>query len=225
MHLSSVILARALAYVEAFDLVPRGNVFYPDFARAVAERYSFLKYPQTLEQFDELKGVEFVQGKSKGTVIQKLTIFTQMLTIETRVSTDESKRILEEMLLWASEKFKLNYAPNKSIQHFAYVSSLTFYSDAQLLAPMPAIARLAAKTGDLVSDIWKERIEYDGLQIAVGHDPLARKYGMASFYIARRTDAKFSEHKYFSEAPLPTHDHLRLLEEYEHEVRASIGNY
>lgn len=192
-------------------------MFLPDVVRALVERYSFQKFPQSFEQTDEMKGVEFHEGKAGGIVIQRLIIFNQLMQIETRAGTDESKNILEEMLLWAADKFKLNYKPS-DIKHFAYVSSLSFYSDAPLLVPVQPIANLAARTSELVSKIWGEPIHYDGLNIGVGHDPLARKFGMASFYITRRTEARFEEKKYFSEAPLPTRDHVRLLEEYEKEV-------
>ena len=219
MRLSAIILARVLAYIETFDLVPKGTVFYPDIVRALVERYSFQKFPKSIDEFDEMKCVEFHEGKARGIVIQRLLIFNSLLQIETRAGTEESKRILEEILLWGAEKFKLNYKLG-DIRHFAYVSSLTFYSDAPLLTPIPAIKNLADRTSKLVSEIWSEDIRYEGLNIGVGHDPLARKYGMAGFYITRRVDTRFSENKYFSEAPLPTADHLRLLEEYEKEVTA-----
>jgi hypothetical protein len=160
---------------------------------------------------------EFSEGKAKGIVIQKFTIFNSVLTIETRASTDDSKRILEEILEWGANKFGLNYKAG-TIKHFAYVSAVTFHSAAPLLAPIPAITNLAARTSELLSDIWSEPIQYHGVQIMIGHDPLARKYGRAAFYITRRADTRFSENKYYSEAPLPTADHLRLLEEYEREV-------
>ena len=54
MKLSAVILARVLAYVESFDLNPRGKVYYPDIVRALAERYNFQKFPQALEEFNEV---------------------------------------------------------------------------------------------------------------------------------------------------------------------------
>jgi hypothetical protein len=44
---------------------------------------------------------------------------------------------------------------------------------------------------------------------------MSRKYGIASFLITHRAEARFSENKYFSEAPLPTDMHIAFLEEYE----------
>ncbi len=217
MRLSAVLLARVIGYVETADLSPKGTVFLPDLVKELVKRYKFQKFPQTFEQLDDTKGIEFHQGKADATVIQKLAIWNTILVIETRSSTADSKRILEEMLLWGADKFGLNYEPGM-IKRFAYVSDLTFYSDAPILGANPPLAKLADRTGEALSEIWQEPVRYQPMILTVGHDPRARKYEIAPFTIQRRAEARLSENKYFSEAPLPTDVHLRLLEEYERDV-------
>ena len=112
-------------------------------------------------------------------------------------------------------KFDLSYNPG-SIKRFAYISDLTFYSEVPLLgvACQPLI-NLAAKTSDALSEIWQEPVQYYPANLAVGHDPMARKNGIAPFSITHRAEARYSENKYFSEAPLPTDMHIAFLEEFE----------
>lgn len=220
MQLSAIILARVLGYVETFDLAPRGKVFYPDFIRAVAERYKFQKFPKNFEETSEEKGVVFEEGKSGNIVIQKFTIFQTLLAIETRSGTTDSKRVLEEMLLWGAAKFGLNYTPD-TIKRFAYVSDLTFHSDVPLLdAACDPFVALAARTSAALSEIWQEPIQYYPANLAVAHDPMARHYGIAPFSITHRAETRFSENKYFSEAPLPTDMHIALLEEFEAGIKS-----
>lgn len=214
MQLSAIILARVLGYIESLDLSPRGKAFFPDIVPEIVKRYNFQKFPKTLEEFDETKGVEFLEGKAGNKVIQKFVIWNTLLVVETRSSTADSKQILEDMLVWGAEKFGLNYKPGM-IKQFGYVSDLTFHSDAPLLGVSPALNKLAITTSDAVSEIWHEPIRYDPMVVTIGHDPLTRKYGIASFTIQRRAETRFSENKYFSEAPLPTDVHLKLLEQYE----------
>jgi hypothetical protein len=126
------------------------------------------------------------------------------------------------MLLWAAAKFDLSYKP-EMIEHFGYVSGVTFYSDAPILEGNIALKRLAEATEEAVSDIWQDHFEYETINITIGHDPLARKYGVASFIITRRAETKFSENKYYSEAPLSTDLHLKLLEQYEQDILAPTG--
>ena len=214
MQLSAIILARVIGYIEPIDLNPRGTIFYPEFTKEFVERYGFQKYPQTLEEFDEAKGVEFHQGKSGNKIIQKFVIWNTILVVETRSRTDDSRQVLDEMLGWAAGRFGLKFKPGM-IKRFGYVSDLTFYSDVPLFESNPPLMQLALNTSEAVSEIWQEPVWYEPLGIGVGHDPMARKYGIASFTIQHRAEHKFPENKYFSEAPLPTDKHIALLEEFE----------
>ena len=62
MQLAAVILARALLFVESFDLNPRGKAYYPDIVQGLVEKCGFQKFPQKLEDFDETKGVDSSAG-------------------------------------------------------------------------------------------------------------------------------------------------------------------
>ena len=53
-----------------------------------------------------------------------------------------------------------------------------------------------------------------------GYDPLTVKAGPSPFTIERRADTLFSESKYFSSAPLPTDEHISMLEAFEADVRS-----
>jgi len=77
-------------------LNPRGAVFYPDLTKALVARYNFQKFPQKLEDFDESKGVAFGFGRLGDTVIEQLVIYTYGIVLDTRISTQESRRLLEE---------------------------------------------------------------------------------------------------------------------------------
>lgn len=214
-----VLLARVLGFVDSRFLVAGKGVYFPELVRAVADRFGFQKYPEKLEDFDLSKGVEFLEGRSGRRPIQKFVIWDNTLVLETTSSTKDSEEILEEILLWGVEKFGINYAPN-SIPRYAYVSDVTFYSDAPLLVVSPSISYLANSCTAALSEIWKEPVHYQPISIRVGHDPTARKFGIAHFSLERRGDVRFSENKYFSEAPLPTDKHWELLEQFE---RGSSG--
>lgn len=218
MQLSAVILARVLGFVETFDLSPRGQVYFPDVVSKLVERYNFQKFPQKIEEFDESKGVEFLEGRIGNKPIQKFVIWTSLLVLETRSNTSDSKQILEEMLSWGAANIGLNYKPGM-ITRFGYVSDLTFYTDVPILSVNPALTKLAAKTSAALTDIWQEPVQYEPANLAVGHDPMARKYGIAPFSITHRAESRFSENKYFSEAPLPTDMHITLLKEFEAEIK------
>jgi hypothetical protein len=220
VRLSSVLLARSLAFIDVLELNPRGEMSTQDITAEIVKRYKFQKFPKTLEDFKEARektGLEFETGRIGSRVIHKLTIWDTLITVETRSNTDDSKQITDEILLWAADKLGLAYKPGM-ITHWAYVSDITFYSDVPILDASPPLKAVAEKTSRALSDIWQEPIQYYPINLSAGHDPTARKQGIAPFTITRRAESKFSENKYFSEAPLPTDMHIAFLKEFEADV-------
>jgi hypothetical protein len=214
MQQAAIILARAIGFIETYDLVPRGGLFYPDFVREVVQRYNFQKFPQEFKDFDESKGIEFQQGRSGDTVIDKAIIYNTGILMDTRSNTKISQALIEDALLWARSEFGVVYQPGQ-IKNYAFVSQVTFYSDINLTALNPALRRLVEQVTSAVNDIHKEQLEYETAGLSIQYDMLKRKYALAAFTITRRLETPFSEHKYFSESPLPTDLHWKLLEEFE----------
>ena len=220
MRVSAILLARAVALVESYDLNPFGRVFYPDLIKALVERYRFSKFPTEFKDVDEQKGVEFFAGKWGEDVIDRLAIFSTGIVLDTRSNTSVSRRLIEEALEWGKSKLGLAYDPDL-ITHFAHVSQLTFYSDITLNALHPALSTLADRVGRVVSEAMGERIDYQTSAIVVQHDPLIRKDSVAGFTIQPRAGVPFSERKYFSEAPLSTDLHVALLKDFEAAIISS----
>lgn len=217
MKLSAVTLARVLAFIETFDLGSGGKVFYPDLIAALVERFRFQTFPRKAEDLDEQKGVKFLEGQWNGISVPKVEIYWNALILDTQSSTLESERILEEALVWVSEKFKLNYRPDM-ISRRRYLSNLTFYSDHNLLGLHAALPRLTSSLHDKVKEITGHDLAYEATRLDVDFSRYDRQMPIAIFTIQRRSETPFPENKYFSEAPLPTDIHIKILEEFESDV-------
>jgi hypothetical protein len=219
---SAIILARVLAFVEIADLISGGSMSMPEAVQKLAERYSFQKFPRTFEELDISKGIEFLEGKSAEHPIRKFVIWDSLLVLETRINTNVSKAILEGILSWGVGELGINFQPD-SIKRYGYVSDVTFFSDAPLLTANPAVTALAKRSSDELSRIWQQPVQYEPLSVRVGHDPTTRKYPLAPFSIEHRSESRFSENKYYSEAPLPTDIHWEMLEQYEKDILLDLG--
>jgi hypothetical protein len=216
VQLSAVVLARTLAFIEFYDLNSKGKLFWPEVIKGLAERYKFQRLPKR-EEYDK-EGVIFEEGKFGNKVITNLTFYDSLIKLETRSSTSDSKQLIEEMLQWGVAKFDINYKPGL-IKRWGYVSAVTFHSDVPILsAASRPLVDLAANVGAALTDIWQEPIEYFPAGLSVGYDPMARKNPIAAFTILHRAETRFSENKYFSEAPLPTDMHIAFLEQFENGV-------
>lgn len=218
MQLASVLLARVLGYVEVADLNPQGRFLYPELVKAIREKFEFLKFPQKPEDFDESKGVEFGTGHWGDIAVDTFRIYTNGFMLDTRASTDESERILREGLDWAASTFGLNYSP-KMITRTGYLNQIAFYSDAPLLSNSPA-SKLAERVHNAVSQMTGDQTAWAPVGLTLQSETVPKKPVIAAFTIQRRVDTFFSENKYFSEAPLPTELHNRLLNSYEADVIA-----
>ncbi len=221
MKQSAVTLARVLAFVETFDLNPQGTVFFPDLVAKLVEKCRFQKYPQTIQDFDEQKGVEFLAGVWDGVNVEKLTVYNNGILLDTRVSTAISEGILAEALAWAKQ-LGLTYRPDM-IKRWGYLSNFTFYSDVPLLGPEAAITTLARRVSEKVAQRATDaNLNYKPTRLDLDFDRSQINFPIAPFTIQRRTIVPFSENKYFSEAPLRSEDHLALLEEFERNVAAGL---
>lgn len=219
MKLAAVVLARLIAFVEIADLNPRGRVHFPDLVKALVERYGFLKFPQKPEEFDESKGVTFEEGRLGEISNLRIQLYTGAIVVETRSSTDDSEKVLEDGLVWASQNLGLEYQPGM-IKRKAHVSQLTFYSEAPLNALNPILTKLSQKLTARIPSFIGQSIAYEATGIVIGYDMLRTKLTPSSFTIERRADAPFSEKKYFSAAPLPTEEHIALLQDFEADIMA-----
>lgn len=224
MELSAVTQARVVGFIEILDLSAGGKIFYPDLVSGLVERLRFQKFPETLKEFDEQKGIEFIGGQWNGTTVEKLIIFWNGFVLDTHVSTSESERILDEALVWASEKFQIKYKSGM-ISRKRYVSDLTFYSEKRLLNLHPALPRLTSNLHHKLKEITGQEFTYEATRLDVDFCKFERALPIAPFTIQRRTETPFEENKYFSEAPLPTDIHLELLQAFEADLHEPIPQH
>jgi len=221
MKLLAVTKARSLAFIEVDELNRNGKVRFFDCVASIIEKYQFAVFPQKTEDFDlESKGVRFESGRAGDLAIDSLTIYNRAIVLDTFSNTDDSKRIISEMLEWGKEVLGLTYSPEQ-ITRWGHISDLLFSTEFPLLAEFSSpLQNLARKTSAWTEEVFGG-LTYQPLSVTIGHDPTVRKNGIASFLITHRIDTRLDENRYFSEAPLPTDLHIKCLEEFEADVLTS----
>jgi len=156
-------------------------------------------------------------GRLGNSTIEQLIIYTYGIVLDTRVSTQESKRLLEEAFQWGSRELGLVYNPSM-VKRWQYTSQVTFRTNTRLGAHS-AFQKLADKVTKAVTETMGENLDYELANASIDYDQLTRKHPLGRFSIQRRDNTPFSENKYYSDAPLPTDVHIRLLEEFEADLR------
>ena len=215
MRLLSILQARTVAYLEVDELFTRHHILGPEFTPKMAERYGFLKLPEKLEDFlDEQKGIQFAFGRWDGTVINQLALYAHGIAVETAASTDISEKILYDVLSWGANTLNINYRQDM-IKRKAYVSGLLFSTDVSLNALHPKLRGIGESLSSSVADSLGHVFPYEVTGVFFGYDTTHTKPNAPIFTIERRADVPFTENKYFSTAPLPTEEHLKLLKDFE----------
>jgi len=156
-------------------------------------------------------------GRIHNQTIDKVVIYSHGIALDTASSTEQSEEILEEALTWCASTLGLYFRP-EMVRRKAYVSQVTFYSDAPLLFVNPVLKELSEEIGKIVSGNLKLESVYEPSGIVLSLDPETQRVPSSPFSIERRQGIAFSEDKYFSVAPLPTDIHLGMLEEYERRI-------
>ncbi len=215
MQLTSVLLARIFAFLPLEDLNPRGALRGTEITKGLIERYGFMGFPEKLEDYyDEQKGLQYLAGNLDKIVINKLAIYPAGITVDTRSSTSDSEEVLRDMLAWAVTSLNINYK-EEMIKSRVYISQLTFTSDVTLDALNPKLRGFGERITKSVSKSFGHTFNFETASVTLHFDTSVNKELVTGFQIARRTDVPYSENKYFSSAPLPTDEHIKLVKDFE----------
>jgi hypothetical protein len=215
MELISIALARVVAFLEIRTVDPSGKKSTPELVQDIAKRYSFSRAPQNIAEMDFEKGLELAVGKLGNINIDRLVLLSNGVMIDTRSSTDDSERVLANLLEWSKEALGARVEPSRK----NFVSQIVFRSELQLSLLNPALLPLSERLSAFVSSELKQPINYEPTAILIGTDTSLTKLSPVQFSIERRAERPFFENTYFSNAPLRTSEHLEVVEHFEDALR------
>lgn len=214
MKLIAVGLARLTALTETTEINPRNQVSVPQLIHALVERYGFLKYPKTIEEYDPSKGIVFGLGRINNINIDRVEFYFVGIVIETRSSTDDCEAVLQDLIQVVQRLVGIEYKPLQEPRKF-FLSEVSFHSELDLNGLNAAFSSLLPKISGLVSSYAREEFKFETVAVLSTPDLANTKLGPSLFRVDRLAGVPFRDQKYFSSAPLPTKDHLNILEEFE----------
>lgn len=208
MELTNILNSNAVRVVREIE-PPR--VFLPDLSRTIAERYRFVKHPTTVEDFSG-EFLEFRFGNFfSDTVVTRLQIYNSGLVAEAPIHTNELDRFLDDVMV-ALGDFGLSIS-SANVQRL-YGSTLElrmkpgFGAWFQQINPVISAVRNAVEQSGVAVSVY----ETGGFTI-VGEGPEALK--PPRFVLERRIEQPLNANLFFSQGPLSTDQHVRLLTEIE----------
>jgi hypothetical protein len=222
MKVLTIKQARFIALFDVDELMPLGLTPMSKIVPTIASRFEFQGFttPNNGQDKDSSKGFEFSDGIWDGTPVPRLAIFNDGIIVETRISTSRSREIFTESMDWAKRELGLKVGED-ILRRLRFLSILTLQSKAPLLNPSVAISNAADRMAAAMEAITGREREYSGIRIDIDFDRSADKESIAGLTIQTLALEPFQSNRYFSQAPLPTDEHIALLEQYETDVLAA----
>jgi hypothetical protein len=197
--------------------------YLPEVIAEVATRYHFVEFPTDISQLIAHGTLEpespavFRHGKTnigdRLLLIDELQVYANGTVVSTQGPTTDSDIITEQLVIWASERYNLQF---ESIKPFGHVSNI----EVRFTNPLPDLFSPLRELGSAINaslgPFWEDMPPYEMTAIYFGMDPTrAPKNNAGIFRIERRAEMPFEQGLYFSEAAISTDNHLKILEKFE----------
>ena len=191
-----------------------GRVYLPKAVQLLAERYRFVGVPNRLEELSGEK-VSFKHGVLNDIAIEALDIYNDGIIVSAKAASDILDDFVQDFCGWMENELGVERVETHGVNR-AYESTLLIHSTAPLLRAVEALAPIQELLRRSVKSAMKVDAKFEpfGLSIAADHAHIPSMKPIA-FRVERKATMAFEENFYVSGAPLPTADHIKVLERLE----------
>jgi hypothetical protein len=177
-------------------------------------------HPTKPEEFGygkEAREIKFIGGSfqkdHKHNIAFDLILYNDGLIVDTRSSTDECDRILDDILTWIATQ--IDIVPyHEVLRSKLYVSELYVQTNKSLNSLNHKLAGFAKKLTSMIVGYEHHPIAFETAGLLFWTDPsIGNPPG--PFRFERVLDVPFNTNRYYSAAPLQTDAHLKILGELE----------
>jgi hypothetical protein len=211
MNVLFVGLARTIWLFEFALLNPTG-MSLKGVMEEIGKRYQFAKTPKNELDFDEQRSLSFKSGtflgQRKVPALVALNIYSDGIVADTMSSTDESTEFLTDLAKWLSDTYGLNVPKERKVN---YLSQIDFQMEATLVDLNPRLRPLLKQVEGRIGS----KSPLDVASIQFWTEEFGKPGTPAAIKVERKIPAPFSADHYFSQAPMPTKEHIALLNEFE----------
>lgn len=186
------------------------SIFPPRLSEAIRQRYNFVEYPKTADQFGSGSALEYKYGYFSEFIVERAAIYNDALFVTSQVHSDQLDLLIDDIISVIESEFSIKLDLSNSVS--LYNSKIEFemnggFSDwFNHLGPIVKFMENAARRNGI--DV--KSYEVGGFSVN-GEGDGELKPGR--FLLERRANLPFSDNMFFSEAPLSTAEHFQLIAE------------
>jgi hypothetical protein len=204
------------------EILPLGGADGPKIISAIASKYKFTHPPAnpTREEIDK-SGLKFAGGqlanKSKIANIAEFTVFSDGIIAQS-TSTENAEAFLQEIYAFLVSEFAFREITSqvKKIHVSTVVIDFATSLNPFVQGHNAGIDLIGKQLNSI--DNTDFPIELARVDFVLNKDPEFRPPNIPRLTIEKRANTQFSQHRYFSIAPIHTEKHLEILERIEREL-------
>jgi hypothetical protein len=198
------------------DLNPHGKA-NPGFRADLKERYQFQVIPNSLyEAIKTTQLASFEAGvyttKRKEQISMSVSLATGGIIADCRSSTADADEFLEDLLVWACEKYGLEDY-RSILRSKVYISTIHCSLNKPLDSLNPKLSAFAALVAKRVPGF--ENMNFETGVVHIWPNMAVTPRPATPFRIERQEGTKPEDKRFFSQAPVPTDAHLELISAFE----------
>lgn len=195
-----------------------GAPYLPALAQAFVERYNFLGAPSSLE---DLSGepVSFRQGNFDGLAINEFDVYSDGIIVTSKCPSESIDKLLDDVTAWVVSEFGFKRIETHEV-NVAYQSNIIVHSEAPIFSFLEVLESVQDRLVRALAKARGETINFVPSSFGLSADITEiAALKPIPFRFERRAGVPFKKSYYFSAAPLPTKEHLKLLEALEQAVK------
>ena len=193
-----------------------GQAYWPEVAAKLVARYSFVRYPTIQDLTERREFMGFGVGKFADSQIQELKVYGDGLVVNARSNSNIVDAFLNDLLEWVSTELGFEPLPN-SVPERHHESALVLRAKKDIASVVGPLQELTTAMNELLGkeNFVARRFQASGFILSSDPQAQGSRRIESRFLIDRRVGVPFAENIFYSQAPLPTDDHLALLERVE----------
>ena len=212
MELVSIENSQLIALFIAANPAGRPSVSYA--VRLLVERYGFVGFPTKI---DDLGGdsVGFREGAFQGKAIEIFNVHRDGIVVSAKAPTSLLDEFLDDLRKWMKAELGLESVDTHGVDK-NYESHIVVRTNAPILRALDALAPIQEAMARSLKSATKLDVVFHGAALALGPDhSLIAGMKPIPFRLERRAGLSFETGLYYSAAPLPTAEHIKVLERME----------
>jgi hypothetical protein len=217
MKLISLDLARAVWLFPITELNPTGLSLTKAFLK-FTERYKFKKAPKHTLDLDSEGALTFEDGEftncDGADIIIKLRMFTDGFVADSWSSTRDSKDFLIDAMQWLSTEYGLALPADRKLNTL-FASQLTVTTDRNLGLLNPKLQLIVDSLTKRLRQLGIEDSGFEVSSIGLWFHDAQKPNAPMPFKFEKKLNSTSYDKRFFTQAPLPTVEHMALLDEFE----------